>query len=378
MSLLITSIVELSQKFFSHPVECNEYFSITNDYQKYCSNKNMLVRCSIGVFAKEAMLVHDIFFNLFAGSIKLLAGGIKGICAIPAGAFNVETDHPRCVKESIVHFGFSAFYSLDALISLLNINNTYPQDLLKRVESIFTNFLYIPNKGTIIQQVSDPQIEKELIEIKQKLEKIEEEVAQDLQDIDTLIGEVGNKMKLPSHCEKLVDQALKNPRTKVTLQKVSSLIHKEPSREESTKELQWSEEMQRIIHQHTQSIGNTSLKKPSIVDIDEDWINILEEPEIDPELHIQRATPIQEIQPLSLVHSLVIEENPNVLKNTPTNITRSKKPKDSPSNIVKHLESIQQKSTLLDNPLSSKEKLHRRQVYGKSLREKNAKACSVK
>lgn len=162
MSVFFTPIAVLSQKIFDTPSEFNAYFAITNDLQECCFDKNLFLRFSVGIVGKELMLIHDIAIHLLASSIKLSLGGIKGLSAIPAGAFGLETDHQKCIKEGVVHLGFCTFYVVDYLISLSNINNTYPKDLFEKIKNIFAKFLEIPNKKVLI--IDNPETEKALKE----------------------------------------------------------------------------------------------------------------------------------------------------------------------------------------------------------------------
>lgn len=186
MSVFFTSMAVLPQKFFSTPSEFNTFFSITNAYQTYCFDKNVFLRCSVGIVGKEAMLIHDIAFHLLGGLVKLSLGGIKGLCAIPIGAFGLETDHQRCIKEGIVHLGFSLFYVVDVFLSLSNINNTYPQGLLRKIENVFTTFLETTNKKVII--IDNPETEKALRETQAEAEakafalKLEQKKAQEQEE----------------------------------------------------------------------------------------------------------------------------------------------------------------------------------------------------
>ena len=219
MSVFMTSITELSQNFFnSNPLKFNEYFAITPDYQKYGSNTRLPTRITV-TLAKEAMLIHDIAIHLLIGGVKLTTGAVKGICAIASGILGMETDHQTPSKQGAVHIGFACVYAADIFISITNINKTYPQHLIDKIEIFFTNFLETSNKNIVTKNiiVPDPAIEQEL---ETALKEIEERDA-DLHQLEQEVEETVQKLRKPSQCEKIVDEAL-HSNTNTILGKVRS------------------------------------------------------------------------------------------------------------------------------------------------------------
>lgn len=343
MNALITPIVKLSKKFFDSPIECNKYFAITNDYQKYCYNSNLLTRCAIGVVAKEAMLVHDIFFNLIAGSIKLLTGGIKGLCAIPAGAFNTEIGHQRSVKESVVHFGFSAFYTADMILSFANINNSYPKDLFKKIEGIFAKFLQIPNRKAI----------------EEELRKTNEELAravQDLEDISQLIDHAEKILKQPSNCEKVVNRVF-HSNTKARLKEVGNIINSDRKREDPT----FSKELQELIDQHTRDIP--SLLPPHKME-EESWDFENSEESWNFEENLEPKNYVENIE---AIERNIVTPQESKLATKPTPLIQEKTILKKP---IRQQSQRQNPISSCKNPPSAQEKRQRVKAYEQSRREK--------
>ncbi|QZA58367.1 hypothetical protein [Candidatus Rhabdochlamydia porcellionis] len=206
MSAFIIPIIELSQNFFnSDPLKFNQYFAITPDYQKYCLTANLPTRFTI-TLAKEAMLIHDIAIHLLAGGYKLTTSTVKGICAIASGILGLETDHQTPSKQAAIHIGFACAYTVDFFVSIANINKRYPQHLVNKIETIFTDFLKISNKNVVTKNiiVSDPEIEQELKITREELEKRDAAFNQ----LEKEIEKTAQKLRKPSQCEKIVDEIL--------------------------------------------------------------------------------------------------------------------------------------------------------------------------
>lgn len=262
MSIFVTTIAELSQNFFnSDPLTFNKYFAITPDYQKYCLRANLLTRSTL-TLAKEAMLIHDMAIHLLAGACKLTIGGVKGICAIASGIFGLETDHQTPSKQAAIHFGFACVYAADIFASITNINNTYPQHLIDKIETFFTDFLKESNKNFVTKNiiVSDPKIEQELKIAREELEKRDA----DLNQLEEVLEKTAQNLNEPSRCEKIVDKIL-NP-NKSILEKTRSITKKNKQLEEkieNTLKKTETKEKEPIHKKDSSSLSNNQLRYKS-------------------------------------------------------------------------------------------------------------------
>lgn len=173
MSVSINSIIELTQKISTaDPFEFDSYFSMSSDYQKYCLDKNPLIRFAIGVLGKEIGLTHDIAIHLFRGIGKLLAGSTKGICMIVATVINLEINYQTPLKQGVIHLGFICLYAVDFFASIANFHNRYPQHLVDKTRNTFANFLKTSDKKVKIQYIADPETQRAL---KAEQEKVKEQ-----------------------------------------------------------------------------------------------------------------------------------------------------------------------------------------------------------
>jgi hypothetical protein len=226
MIVFIASIIELSQNFFnSDPLKFNKYFAITPDYQKYCLNAN-LATCFTITLAKEVMLIHDIAIHLLIGGIKLTTGAVKGICAIASGILGIETDHQTPSKQAAVHIGFACVYAADILASITNVNKTYLQNLIDKIEIFFADFLKKSNKNIIF---SDIEIEQEL---KITLEELEKRNA-DFNQLEEEIEKTAQNLNEPFECEKIINEIL-NPNTRAILARIKSNIENNQEEQRET------------------------------------------------------------------------------------------------------------------------------------------------
>ena len=253
MSVFISSIAELSQNFFnSDPLKFNQYFAITPDYQKYCLAANLPTRFTI-MLAKEAMLIHDIAIHLLAGGYKLTTGTVKGICAIASGFLGLETDHQTPSKQAAIHFGFACFYLVDFFVSITNINKTYPQYLVNKIETIFTDFLKTSNKNVVTRNiiVSDPEIEQELKIARKELEKRNADFDQLAEEIE----KIAQDSSQPSYCEETVDKAL-SPDINATLARIRNSTKNNQEKQQATSWFENESDIYKEINSLMQSKEN--------------------------------------------------------------------------------------------------------------------------
>lgn len=140
-------LTDLAFKTFSipDPITFNRSLAIGNMCQKLCTRTpppNIFYRLVVGVVIKNIAHIYTIAINILAGLGKLLFCTAKLIYAIPAGLWSSTPKYQKTGKEALVHLGFSGFNLVDILISFRNIPNSYPQNIVKDVESIFARFLY--------------------------------------------------------------------------------------------------------------------------------------------------------------------------------------------------------------------------------------------
>lgn len=227
MIVFIASIIELSQNFFnSDPLKFNKYFAITPDYQKYCLNAN-LPTCFTITLAKEVMLIHDIAIHLLIGGIKLTTGAVKGIWAIASGILGIETDHQTPSKQAAVHIGFACVYAADILASITNINKTYLQNSIDKIEIFFADFLKKSNKNIIF---SDPEIEQEL---KIALEELEKRNA-DFNQLEEEIEKTAQNLNEPFECEKIINETLNRNKSAILARTKSNIENNQEEQPETT------------------------------------------------------------------------------------------------------------------------------------------------
>lgn len=123
------------------PISFNQ--SLGNRCQIFCSkapSPNILSRFVIGVIIKDVTRISDIALHIIVGLAKLTFCAIKLIYSIPARLWGSIPNY-EIGKEGLAHLGFSTFYLADIFISLTNVINRYPKDLIEKVESFFYSFL---------------------------------------------------------------------------------------------------------------------------------------------------------------------------------------------------------------------------------------------
>lgn len=125
----------------SDPISFNQ--SLGNRCQIFCSRTplpNILSRLVVGVIIKDITRISDIAIHIVVGLAKITICAIKLIYSIPARLWGSIPNY-KIGKEGLAHLGFSGFYLADMFISLTNIVNRYPKDLIERVEKFFSRFL---------------------------------------------------------------------------------------------------------------------------------------------------------------------------------------------------------------------------------------------
>ena len=125
----------------SDPISFNQ--SLGNRCQVFCSkdpSPNILSRLIVGSIIKDITRISDIAINIIAGLAKITICATKLIYSIPARLWGCIPSY-EIGKEGLAHLGFSGFYLADMFISLTNVINRYPKDLIERVENFFSRFL---------------------------------------------------------------------------------------------------------------------------------------------------------------------------------------------------------------------------------------------
>lgn len=134
-------VQSIASFLISDPISFNQ--SLGNRCQTFCSKNpspNILSRFVIGVIIKDITRISDIALHIIVGLAKLTICATKLIYSIPARLWG-STPNYEIGKEGLAHLGFSGFYLADMFISLTNIIDNYPKDLIERVESFFSRFL---------------------------------------------------------------------------------------------------------------------------------------------------------------------------------------------------------------------------------------------
>ncbi|MGB7129054.1 MAG: hypothetical protein WBD50_08220 [Candidatus Rhabdochlamydia sp.] len=125
----------------SDPISFNQ--SLGNRCQIFCSRTplpNILSRLIVGIIIKDITRISDIAINIIVGLAKIIICATRLIYSIPARLWGSIPNY-GIGKEGLAHLGFSGFYLADMFISLTNLINRYPKDLIERVENFFSRFL---------------------------------------------------------------------------------------------------------------------------------------------------------------------------------------------------------------------------------------------
>ncbi|QZA58366.1 hypothetical protein [Candidatus Rhabdochlamydia porcellionis] len=123
------------------PISFNQ--NLGNRCQIFCSKSpspNILSRLIVGVIIKDVIRISDIAIHIIIGLVKLTICTIKLPYSIPARLWGSIPSY-EIGKEGLAHLGFSGFYFADIFISLANMINRYPKDLIEKVENCFSRFL---------------------------------------------------------------------------------------------------------------------------------------------------------------------------------------------------------------------------------------------
>ena len=143
----------------SDPISFNQ--SLGNRCQVFCSkdpSPNILSRLIVGSIIKDITRISDIAINIIAGLAKITICATKLIYSIPARLWGCIPSY-EIGKEGLAHLGFSGFYLADMFISLTNVINRYPKDLIERVENFFSKSL--SSKINIVNKERIPPSESE-------------------------------------------------------------------------------------------------------------------------------------------------------------------------------------------------------------------------
>lgn len=144
----------------SDPISFNQ--SLGNRCQTFCSKNpspNVLSRLVVGVIIKDITRISDIAIHIIVGVAKITICAIKLTYSIPARLWGSIPNY-EIGKEGLAHLGFSGFYLADMFISLTNVINRYPKDVIERVEKFFSKFL--SSKITVINKEEVQQEELQI------------------------------------------------------------------------------------------------------------------------------------------------------------------------------------------------------------------------
>jgi len=143
----------------SDPISFNQ--SLGNRCQAFCSkdpSPNILSRLVVGVIIKDITRISDIAIHIIVGLAKITICATRLIYSIPARLWGSIPNY-EIGKEGFAHLGFSGFYFADIFISLTNMINRYPKDLIERVENFFSKSL--SSKINIVNKERIPPSESE-------------------------------------------------------------------------------------------------------------------------------------------------------------------------------------------------------------------------
>lgn len=121
----------------SYPLFFDQYINLGNDCQNFCSSKplpNIALRIGVGICAKTIGRLQEVALNILLGSFKLTVSTIIAIYSVPAAAFGYTPNHHNLAKQGFRHIALALFYVLDIPLSLANIVNKYPQDLVEKIQ----------------------------------------------------------------------------------------------------------------------------------------------------------------------------------------------------------------------------------------------------
>ncbi|VHO04187.1 hypothetical protein [Candidatus Rhabdochlamydia sp. T3358] len=134
-------VQSMTSFLISDPISFNQ--SLGNRCQVFCSKNpspNILSRLVVGVIIKDLTRIYDIAIHIIVGLAKLTICTTKLPYFILARLWGSIPNY-EIGKEGLAHLGFSGFYFVDMFISLTNVINGYPKDVIEKVESFFSKFL---------------------------------------------------------------------------------------------------------------------------------------------------------------------------------------------------------------------------------------------
>lgn len=153
-------IRSMSSFLVSNPISFNQ--NLGNRCQAFCSkdpSPNILSRLIVSVIIKDSTRISDIAIHLIVGLVKLTIYTTKLIYSIPERLW-VFISNYEIGKKGLSHLGFSDFYLVDMFISLTNIINGYPKDLIERIENFFSRFLSPKINAVNKEEVGETQLEE--------------------------------------------------------------------------------------------------------------------------------------------------------------------------------------------------------------------------
>lgn len=120
-----------------NPLSFKQYTSLGDDYQKVLSNNqssNLILRAG-WIVCKIAGRIQDIALNVLFGTVKLTLSTAIAIYSIPAAAFGYAPNHCILAKQASRHIALALFYIADIPLSLANIVNKYPENLIEIIQN---------------------------------------------------------------------------------------------------------------------------------------------------------------------------------------------------------------------------------------------------
>lgn len=168
------------------PISFNQ--NLGNRCQTFCSkdpSPNILSRLIVGVIIKDVTRISAIAIHIIVGLVKLTICAIKLAYSIPARLWGSIPSY-EIGKEGLAHLGFSGFYFADIFISLTNMINRYPKDLIEKVENCFSRFLSPKINNANKEEVHKTQLEEpQIAPCSQSATSCEEKLHQSLLECGT-------------------------------------------------------------------------------------------------------------------------------------------------------------------------------------------------